>query len=112
MDASSLKKLDRLRRAVAHRRVTQTEISAATGVNQSQISRILAGPNKRLSENVQKLCDFADSLAEVVPPREKLDQEAFLLLAAMLEGSPKVKKGVVDVLRHMLALKRQCERPA
>jgi hypothetical protein len=50
--------IDRLAEAVAARTITQTHISEATGVHQSQVSRILSGDLKRASKNVQRLCSF------------------------------------------------------
>jgi transcriptional regulator with XRE-family HTH domain len=50
--------LNRLAEAVASNAVTQQTISEATGVHQSQISRILSGKVRRVSKNVLRLCNF------------------------------------------------------
>lgn len=47
---------------VARREITQLDLSRATGVHQSQISRILSGQARRSSENLRKLCEYAESL--------------------------------------------------
>lgn len=49
---------------------TQSEASRATGVHQSQISRILSGNLRRSSKNVQKLCKYAESVASPSPSRD------------------------------------------
>ena len=43
--------------------IRQIDIATATGVDQSQVSRILAGNIKRLSKNVQKVCNYAKTVA-------------------------------------------------
>lgn len=110
MDPSFHQKLERLRQAVATRRLTQSEIAAGTGVDQSQVSRILAGPVKRYSENVQKLCRFADTLAH--EPADPGGADAASLLAQVVEGDPKIQAAIVDILRRMLALRREYEHAA
>ena len=50
--------LDHIARAVVARDITQTELSKATGVHQSQISRILSGNLRRASKNVHRLCNY------------------------------------------------------
>lgn len=54
-----LNALDRLRAALASHDLTQQQIANASGVDQSQVSRILSGQTKRASANVMKLCKFA-----------------------------------------------------
>jgi transcriptional regulator with XRE-family HTH domain len=104
--------LDRLRAAVTNRRVTQKEIELKTGVDQSQISRILKGHSKRSSENVQRLCKFAQELPDTSTDDGLCDAEAFEILSALLQGSPATQMGVVQLLRNFLALKRQYESDA
>jgi len=43
-------------------KIRQKEVADATGVHQSQISRIISGHVRRASPNVLKLCRYADSL--------------------------------------------------
>lgn len=50
--------LDRIARAVEAREITQVELSHATGVHQSQVSRILSGNLRRASKNVYRLCNY------------------------------------------------------
>ncbi len=53
--------LDQLRRLIESRLTSQTEVAQATGVDQSQISRILAGQARRVTSNVITLCKYANS---------------------------------------------------
>ena len=104
--------LEHLRRTIANRRITQAEVALHTGVDQSQISRILKGKNKRESENVQKLCKFAETLIKHQVTQTGDDKEAFELLAAILEGSADTKRYVIELMRNLLDLKRQYENDA
>lgn len=47
---------------VGARQITQATIASATGIHQSQISRILSGQIRRSSKNVHILCKYAISL--------------------------------------------------
>lgn len=51
--------LSTLRSAVKAKSIGLKQISDATGVHVSQVSRILAGHVKRASPNVEKICNFA-----------------------------------------------------
>jgi transcriptional regulator with XRE-family HTH domain len=51
--------LRRLAAAVRNQQITQLQIASATGVHQSQVSRILSGDAKRLTPNVKALCKYA-----------------------------------------------------
>lgn len=61
--------LDALKALISSGIASQSDISRATGVHQSQISRILSGNVRRLSKNVQKLCTYAGSVTTArIPP--------------------------------------------
>jgi transcriptional regulator with XRE-family HTH domain len=45
---------------VRSRQIRQSTIALATGVHQSQVSRILSGRMRRSSKNVQILCKYAN----------------------------------------------------
>lgn len=55
----------RLSQGLANREITQKGLEMATGVHQSQISRILSGKVHRVSKNVVKLCKYAETLRPV-----------------------------------------------
>lgn len=51
--------LTQLRNDIQKHIISVENISKKTGIDQSQISRILSGKNKTKSENYNKLCKFA-----------------------------------------------------
>jgi transcriptional regulator with XRE-family HTH domain len=52
--------LEALRASVRAKEIRLKDISEATGVHISQVSRILAGQIKRTSPNVERICIFAN----------------------------------------------------
>lgn len=108
MNAAELSLLTSLRIAVADRRITQQEIAHATGVNQSQVSRILAGQCKRSSGNVAALCRFAverfsfPELGESAPASVR----AHALVDALMSGDAEEQEEIVALLSQLLMLRR------
>lgn len=108
MNAAELSLLTSLRIAVADRRITQQEIAHATGVNQSQVSRILAGHCKRSSGNVAALCRFAaerfssPDLGESAPASVR----AHALVDALMGGNAEEQEEIVVLLSQLLTLRR------
>ncbi|NYH23832.1 helix-turn-helix domain-containing protein [Paraburkholderia bryophila] len=95
--------LDYLRQAVALRTITQSEIAAATGVDQSQVSRILAGRIKRASANVSQLCRFASQVqgvATVDPARNMILMEALRIVWDGTVAHAEAIAQVILSLRH------------
>ncbi|MCA8434875.1 helix-turn-helix domain-containing protein [Burkholderia seminalis] len=107
MDSETEQLLTWLRTAVADRRLTQADVAQKTGVNQSQISRILRGHNKRTSENVAVLCSFArHEIQSMLGAGEVgLEAEAQGILRNLMNGSDHERRLVVDVLRRLKVLR-------
>lgn len=88
----------RLRKGIC----TQQEIQAATGVHQSQVSRILAGQAKRLSKNVELLCKYAEGLAKADrSSTSKISEELCNKVLELWDGSAahaQALDGVLDAL--------------
>lgn len=101
-----------LRAAVADRRFTQFEIARATGVDQSQISRILKGQAKRASANVSALCRFAaeasrhTSITREVPAVAK----AQALLHELMDGSAEEQRSIAELLAHLVVARNASRR--
>ena len=98
--------LQMLSRAILNGSVTQSAIALSTGVDQSQISRILAGQVKRESENVLALCKYAEEIhnARTVDPCH-----SELLMGALREvwdGSPEHAKAIAGVIRSLSVFPR------
>lgn len=90
--------LQMLRRAILNGSVTQSAIAFYTGVDQSQISRILAGQVKRESENVLALCKYAEAIhntSTVDPCQSELLMGA---LREVWDGSPEHAKAIAGVI--------------
>ncbi len=82
LDASHTALLERLRGQVDTGITTQMEIARATGIHQSQISRILSGNIRRSSRNVLRLCKYAEAACAQSQPEVALGGR----LAALMEG--------------------------
>lgn len=92
---------------------TQQQIQVATGVHQSQVSRILSGQAKRLSKNVERLCKYAEGLAK--DDRASTSKDAERLCNNILEiwdGSAAHAQAIDEVLAALGKLQRtlRCRR--
>ena len=90
--------LDQLRALIAAKLTSQSDIAMKTGIDQSQISRILAGQVKRASKNVRELCKFAktfDSMAENDPSRSAVLMSA---MRAVWDGSNAHAEAIASVV--------------
>lgn len=97
--------LKKLRLLVTSKATSQTEISIATGVNQSQISRILSGQIRRVSGNVMTLCKFAN---EFDASRGPDPMESTVLMSALRlvwDGSPAHAEAIASVLLSLRKFK-------
>ncbi|WP_425497371.1 helix-turn-helix domain-containing protein [Paraburkholderia fynbosensis] len=107
MDSKNEEQLSWLRAAVSERRLTQSQIAAATGVDQSQVSRILAGRAKRNSENVTALCAFAEkaSLASLRTGGGSVSDDAHAIFQDLLSGTDEEQNLMLEILRRLANLK-------
>lgn len=99
-----------LARRVASDKLTQNEIAHATGVDQGQISRILAGHAKRHSRNVERLCVYARSLrfsASDVQPARRQIQEA---IDQVWDGSPEHARAIAEAVTSLGRVQRAFAR--
>lgn len=92
--------IDRLAKAVADKKTTQTCISEATGVHQSQVSRILSGNAKRASKNVRRLCSFYNlHISPVrIAPTTNVSAAIQSAVAILLTGKKEPDAALRDVL--------------
>jgi transcriptional regulator with XRE-family HTH domain len=79
--------LQKLGAAVATGRETQSSIASATGVSQSQISRILKGAVRRPSANVLKLCKFSEAMGAASRTAQQLTIDRSLMRALVAVGA-------------------------
>jgi transcriptional regulator with XRE-family HTH domain len=100
-----------LSKYLSKKQLTQIELARATGVHQSQISRILAGNVRRASKNVIKLCRYAESLpAAVELPGEDKDA-VFAEIVSMLGQSASEKAAFRQVIASLNAWRRTWKEP-
>jgi transcriptional regulator with XRE-family HTH domain len=78
--------------------MSQPEISIKSGIDQSQVSRILAGKFKRSSKNVEKLCKYAKIkiVANKISPID--NQTLMKALSYAWDGSEKHAKSIAKIL--------------
>ncbi len=81
--------IDLLTQRVLQGSLRQTTIAQATGVDQSQVSRILSGKTRRVSRNVLKLCNYAKSLTPPPAIDDGGTEQALLeQLRRIVSGNP------------------------
>jgi transcriptional regulator with XRE-family HTH domain len=87
----------------ANRTSDQADISAKTGVSQSQVSKILSGRFKTISPNVKKVCEYANIQINV---RNELALTGELKEAVMdlLDGSRESEMALVKTLKTIKKL--------
>lgn len=86
LESTHIAKLNALRALISSGSISQLEVAKATGVHQSQISRILAGNIRRASKNVGKLCNYAESASSLRPPPDVGTQMATILTRLSAHG--------------------------
>ena len=95
--------LSRLRQAINVGLVSQSDISRATGVHQSQVSRILAGTSRRVSPNLLLLCKFANEMERFTNTNPASNHLLMDALRAVWDGSEAHAEAIAGLL---LTLKR------
>lgn len=95
---------EKIREEMRKKHLVQREVAAATGLNQSQISRICSGKIIRESEGVKKICaylklDVQPFVANVSKDRDR--QAAISLLEEISRGSSGRWRQMLNVLRLM-----------
>jgi transcriptional regulator with XRE-family HTH domain len=91
----------RLRDAISKQGVSQAEIAAGTGLNQSQISRLLDGQFQRRTKGLNALCIYLNVSPVMRTGAVSLSPypELASCLAEVLDGSRKRERAVVLLLR-------------
>lgn len=85
--------------------ITQEELSSATNVSQSQISRILSGQIKRESKSYKKICEYVLS-RQKFPTIEDVcrNRELIHALASIWDGSDAQAKKLAGVIKSLGSL--------
>jgi len=105
LESNQIKQLRALAIRIEQREITQQDLARATGVDQSQISRILAGNVRRASSNVLKLCKYAETLPALDRDRSTKDSEEAILrvLRGLLGNSLKEDAALAQVVSGLSA---------
>jgi transcriptional regulator with XRE-family HTH domain len=82
---------------------SQDEISAITGVSQSQVSKILSGNFKTVSPNVKKICEYA-SIQIYMNIDVDIPEEIKEAVLDLWDGSKESEKALVKTLKNMKGL--------
>lgn len=91
---------------IAHRakqlNITQESISEATGVSQSQVSRVLSGKSKRASKVFIKICNYVNNYNTTVTA-EMVSKNKVLLdaIASVWDGSDAQSNALATVIRTL-----------
>lgn len=97
--------IQKLRLLVKSKVLTQSDISEATRVDQSQISRILAGQSRRVSSNVLELCKFANSYDSSNRRDPSQNEVLMRALRAVWDGSGAQAEAIASVLLSLRKFK-------
>ncbi|RUP25724.1 MAG: helix-turn-helix domain-containing protein [Curvibacter sp.] len=100
-----IESLQKLRLLVKSRVLTQADIALATNVDQSQVSRILAGQIRRVSANVLELCKFANSYDGGVRRDPSQNEVLIGALRAVWDGSSAHAEAIASVLLSLRKFK-------
>lgn len=90
------------------RRAQTVEIAAATGIHQSQVSRLLRGQFRRLSPNVRKLLAYRAQPARRANPRPPAQAKEAVIRAALRtwDSTPEGARALVRLLRSVESLRK------
>jgi hypothetical protein len=98
-----------IREQMAGRMLSATRLADLCGVDQSQISRVLAGDFKGLSHNTMQICMSLgiDPLRFVVPSREDemIKRRIADSALAVWDGTPEGAELLVSILAGMAAMR-------
>lgn len=79
--------------------ITQEDISEATSISQSQISRLLSGHGKRTSKSYIKICNYVISSHKGISADDVRNNEELInALASVWDGSAQQSKAIANVI--------------
>jgi transcriptional regulator with XRE-family HTH domain len=87
-----------LRSAAQEKQLTQTEIAAGSSVDQSQVSRILAGKFVNRSQNVMRICAYLQVPVSGDSQRPKVTEQMAESLSRLWDGSPEHECRLIELL--------------
>jgi transcriptional regulator with XRE-family HTH domain len=104
MNATEIGK--QLQKFLADNKISQETVADATNTNQTQVSRIKNGDFKRITENVKRICEYANIdlnvTKEKVNPAQNLDLMA--AISEVWDGTDKKAKALAKVILSLKGL--------
>lgn len=88
-----------LRQYIKSTGCTQSDLSAETGIHQSQLSRILGGEARRLSKNLMALCKYANISVEMKDPQPEANPDLMQALRETWNGSERHAQQLAMLIR-------------
>lgn len=101
IDKKLVNQIKWLRTAIQSGTITQESVYKATGVHQSQVSRILSGQIKRPSKNVLKVCKYAAHLHISDLPSPLIDTRILSAINQVWDGSSEHAEAIAKVIRSL-----------
>lgn len=88
--------------------ITQTSLSSALSIPQSQISRVLGGKTKKPGTTYLRLCNYANSKLGYVDNKEmEIPSELLRAIEDVWDGSLEHARALATVIRSLRVLKPQ-----
>lgn len=100
-----------LRAAMERNGHSQSEVSKVTGVSQSNVSRLLAGERKRVTECVKRLCHYAGVDAETDAPAMDAHRRLSQALSGAIGNNSQAALALASIIESLTPLLRSY-RPA
>jgi transcriptional regulator with XRE-family HTH domain len=92
----------RTRHLAKRLRITQQKIAEATGLSQSQVSRLLSGKSVRRSDSLDRVCVYVKSLSKGVTPSDVRGCAPLVeSLALVWDGSQSHAEALAVVIRSL-----------
>jgi transcriptional regulator with XRE-family HTH domain len=104
MPSARDKLVEQLCEVFKNNRSTQQQIASATGVHQSQVSRILRGHFRTVTPNVAKLCKYANITPQMKTTKNSISEELNRELVRLLDGTAKREQTVLRLLKAICDL--------
>lgn len=85
---------------------TQSQVARASGVNQGEVSRILANQRKRLTNPIRRLCKYANYYADDARQENNRSDELSQVLGKVIGDNPAAVEILTRVVQTLLPILR------
>ena len=85
--------------------ITQEDISAATGISQSQVSRLLSGHGKRKSKGFLEICNYVNNKqVGISTDMVRQNDELINALALVWDGTARQSTAIANIIQSLGAI--------